>query len=433
MGHKIETFKIHQNNQGFLLGVFKMSELRRFIKFTRRIVIDYDEETNFPVYNEDVQRKISPTKVDGIADFLIYDNDSFFPTNIVVSVPIIAVEDIIEQSEKQTDIILKDFVTTETLREGGHTYLTIIDGQHRLAGIEKAINRVQDEISGLEYMIRTSSGSTEKYESELKKQNALLKRLEDFEIIVSFFIDPTLDYQAMVFSTINRTQTKVPEDLVYSLFGLSKSDSPQKTALEIILALNASEKSPLFNRVKISGAKYKVKSVPPLSQAMAVKSILFQISPNIKKAEIEKNKTRTELKKINHSDFLPFRKYYITGEDAKIAKIINVFFKAVNGALKDRAGNSYWSFESNFNILHTTIGFKALFDILIEILKRTNNEESRSDYAYYESILVKASSIDFYDNSEPKQFPLTSKSVNLLFNRIGEKIFDDFAPRREKN
>ncbi len=431
-GLRIETFRVNQNNQGFLLGIFRMSELRKFVKFTHRIVLDFDEETNIPQYNDEVQRKISPTKVDSIADFLIHDNDAFFPTNIVVAVPMIAIQEIEEIDEKRSAIILNDFVEKENKKDEGHTYLTIIDGQHRLAGIEKAIKRVKDEISNLEYAIRTHTSNTEKFEVELKAKGELLKRLEDFEIVVTFFIDPTLDYQAMVFSTINRTQTKVPEDLVYSLFGLSKSDSPQKTALEVVLALNASEKTPFFNRIKISGAKYKAKAIPPLSQAMFVKMILFQICPNLKQAEIAKTKSRADLKKIKHDEYLPFRNYYLNGEDSKIAQIINTYFKAVRDAFVDNAGNSYWSLDSAFNVLHTTIGFHALYGILIELLRRAKNEEEKLSYDYFKTNLIKAANIDFVDNQEPKQFPLTSKSINVLYNKMGELIFTNFEGRKIK-
>jgi len=409
------------------MGTFKMSFLRQFVKFTHRIVIDFDDN-NIPEYNREVQRKISGSKVDGIADFLIHDTDAFFPTNIVVSLPSLAIEESVEVDEFHTDIYLNDFVIRENQKEEGYIYITIIDGQHRIAGIEKAIKRTSDTIKNLGVSIRTAEDSS-KYEIQLNQEKALLQRLQDFEIIVTFFIDPTLEYQAMIFSTINRTQTKVSEDLVYSLFGLSKNDSPQKSSLEIVLALNASEKSSLFNRMKLAGARYLKDSIPPFSQSAMVKSILFLISPNLKQAEIEKNKTREYVRDKHFEAFLPFRKYYGNNQDDKIIKILNLYFKAVGEVFKSANGVSYWSQDGPSNILQTTVGYRALLMLLTDILKKCKEEE-RFDIAFYKEKLLPAATIDFEDNNEPKRFPLTSKSVNVLYNAIGSKIFgESFVPK----
>ena len=420
----IKTFKVKQNNQGFLLGIFKMSELRRFVKFTQRIVLDYDEVTNKPIYNDEVQRKVSPSKIDSIADFLIHDSDAFFPTNIVVAIPTIAIDEIQEEGNIQT-VILKDFVAIENNKADGDTYLTIIDGQHRVAGIEKAISRIKDENRNLELSLR-SSKSNEQFILKLKRNNELLKKLDDFEIIVTFFIDPTPEYQAMIFSTINRTQTKVSEDLVFSLFGLSKNDSPQKTALEVVLALNASDKSALFDRIKLTGAKYKYS--PPLSQSTAVKSILYQISPNLKKAEIEKTKPRSYV--LSDTMGLVFRKYYGNNEDANIVRIINLYFKAVREVFLVDDNRSLWDLDAEFNILHTTVAYQALFLILVDLV-RLADETNRFQYNYYLRALMAISDIDVIDDNYPKKYPLTSKSINVLYNDMASLILGEkFHPRK---
>ena len=429
MSYKIETRKVIQNNQGFLLGIFKMENLRKFVKYTERIVIEY--ENNKPKYNEEVQRKLSPGKVDGIADFLIYDSDAFFPTNIVLSIPTAAIEQL-DESGETTNVYIKDEVLIENRKDNGLIFITIIDGQHRIAGIEKAIKRISDKIRNLENSIRTSI-DTEKHENELRENHLLLRRLLDFEIIATFFIDSRLEYQAMIFSTINRTQTKVSENLVYSLFGLSTADSPQKTSLEIVLALNASETSPFFNRMKLVGASYIRNSIPPLSQATMVKSILYLITPNLKQAEIEKNKTREQLKIIKFpNSFLPFRKFYAYDQDEKIIQIINNYFKAVRDTFVDTDSFSYWNLSNSFNLLQTTVGYRALLMILEEILLK-NNEEDWFDYDFYIIKLKPAKDIDFKDEQDPKRFPLTSKSVNLLYNAIGSKVFgQSFVPKEIK-
>lgn len=194
--------------------------------------------------------------------------------------------------------------------------------------------------------------------------------------MVSFFIDPTLEYQAMVFATINKTQTKVPESLVYSLFGLTTNDSPQKSSLEIVLALNGIEKSPFYNRIRLVGEGYKRLQSPPLSQATMVKSILNNISNNAREAENDRHKKRIEL--FNNPLGLPFRPYYAEDNDKKILKIMYSFFTAVRNTFKDEGGISYWDLESDskrHNILHTTVGYEALMKLLKDILEELSEDE----------------------------------------------------------
>ncbi|MEE6130532.1 DGQHR domain-containing protein, partial [Chryseobacterium arthrosphaerae] len=150
-----------------------------------------------------------------------------------------------------------------------------------------------------------------------------LNDLLNIQLVVTFFIDKTLEYQAMIFSTINRTQKRVSQSLVYSLFGLDTDDTPQKTALEIVLRLNGHPKSPFYKRIKLYGASYNKNDTPPLSQATMVKSIVSLISENLRESENDRYKKRKELLKrsTNSIKFLPFRNYYATDRDSMISDI----------------------------------------------------------------------------------------------------------------
>ena len=100
----------------------------------------------------------------------------------------------------------------------------IIDGQHRVFGLQKYA-----EEKGL-------------FKDDLK-----------FELIVTIFIDIDEEYQANIFSTINKAQTKVNKSLVYDLYSLSKSRSPQRTVHNIIKLLNEKEGSPFYHLIKRLG------------------------------------------------------------------------------------------------------------------------------------------------------------------------------------
>lgn len=419
MENVIKAKKVVQNNQEFLLGVFKINQVQNFTKYTERLIVGFKEIDDIeidgsqtlivPEYNPQIQRKTNNAKVDRIADFLITDPTAMFPTNIVIAIPQQVIDQKIEDKEGNTTIVLNSIVKEELQKDNGDVFLTVIDGQHRIKGIERAIERVREAISN---PIEAN---------EIKKNKAILQRLLNLELIVTFFIDPILEYQAMIFSTINKTQTKVPENLVFSLFGLTKDDTPQKTSLEVVLALNGLEKSPFYNRIKLVGGNYKRGENIPLSQATMVKSILFNICKNQREAEIERTKDRKSLS--SNPNNLVFRSYYADNNDKMIVRIMYSYFSAVKETLLTPESKSYWDFEStpNTNVLQTNVGYQALMKLLVDILQIAPEEE-KDRKVYYISFLEKAKNIDFADEGEDKRYPFTSKSVNLLYSDLKSKI-----------
>ena len=375
----LKTKKVRQNNQEFLLGVFAIKDILKFTRYTEYTILGFDEENdNRPITKKEVQRKLSPSKVSQIADFLINDPQAIFPTNLVVAIPNHVIEDQIgDDEDEEIEIILNQKVFIEInkidINSHGDIYLSVIDGQHRIKGIEEAIKKLKDEIRLTENMVRNAI-NPKQYEEKLVKVRDKLNLLENIELPVTFFIDPVLEYQAMIFSTINRTQTKVPQDLVYSLFGLTSKDSPQKTALSIVNTLNGRADSPFYKRIRLAGSSSKVgqdfykDGNPVLSQATMVKSILYLICKNGREAENERHESRKHFMKNPNKD-LPFRKYYGDDNDEKIIKILYSFFKAVQETFINKENNSFWDFpikrlRKPTNILQTTIGYQALLMIL---------------------------------------------------------------------
>src|ERR1700733_9466779 len=89
---------------------------------------------------------------------------------------------------------------------------------------------------------------------------------DDFVIPVVIMIDATEEQKALIFATINGKQTKVPASLIYDLFGITKTRSPQKTSHEIARASNSSPTSPWYGRLKMLGKKTSPNSSESLSQ-----------------------------------------------------------------------------------------------------------------------------------------------------------------------
>ncbi len=377
----IKGMPVVQNKQDFVVSVFTIKQIFKFTKFTNRLIVGYDED-ELPIYNEQIQRFVEKSRVNKISDFLINDPDATFPTNLVLHIPKEIIDKQIDDMNS-VEIHINEKVFTEIAKKQGNVYITIIDGQHRIKGIELAIETLENRIHKLLKFLRTTE--SDEMQTKLKYYQTRLTDLNNIQLIVTFFIDKTLEYQAIIFSTINRTQKKVSADLVSSLFGLTTGDTPQKTALQIVLSLNGHEKSPFYKRIKLYGGTYSKENSPPLSQASMVSSILRLISENLRESENDRYKERIELfnRVSGSSRFLPFRNYYAGNKDSEISDIFYYYFNAIKEVFVDSNGHSYWSIdgEKPTNIFHTTVGYDSLLKILVEILE--NDKKRENSFSFY--------------------------------------------------
>lgn len=147
----ITGIPVVQNGQEFIIGKIKICDLIRVTKYTERVIVGYDEDEK-PIYNNQVQRKVEQSRVNKIADFLINDKEATFPTNIVLGIPMNAIEEQTLHRGELIEITLTDdvFEQVASLKNNADIYITIIDGQHRVKGIEVAIERLNTEINVLE-------------------------------------------------------------------------------------------------------------------------------------------------------------------------------------------------------------------------------------------------------------------------------------------
>lgn len=431
--HEIHTFPVSQNKQEFLIGIFRIKDIFKFTKYTTRLIVGFDDD-ELPIYNSQIQRKIENSRVKKIADFLINDPDATFPTNIVLHLPRI----IVEEQKKEKNVIsikLDKKVFDEIDKKDGDIYISIIDGQHRIKGIEEAINRLESHCESLTKTLRTTNNS--ELEEKLSYYSGRLTDLKNIELVVSFFIDKTLEFQAMVFSTINRTQKRVSQSLVYSLFGLDTGDTPHKTALEVVLRLNGHEKSPFYKRIKLYGGNYSRNSSPPLSQATIVRTIVNLISENLRESENDRYKKRKNLllRSEKSKKPLPFRNYYATNNDEKISDTLFYYFNSVRKVFKTSSDKSYWDFNDDdltvSNIFHTTVGFNSLMDILVDIL----NKEKKNDADIikdFDKFLIKAEHLKINDinrysfNNRGKKFLYLDMSLKIWppSNQEDERVLE---------
>lgn len=435
--HTIHCLPVEQNRQAFFVGVFTIKELLTFTKYTNRI-IEYFDDDGLPKYNESIQRQIEKSRTKLIADFLIEDPEATFPTNIVLHIP----QSVIEEQElvdlngvNWVRILLSERVVEGVEREKkeegkGDIYITVIDGQHRIKGIEIAIGDLESRISALVKTRMRGGRLNPELEKEIVRFKSRLDDLKNIQLVVTFFVDKPLEYQAMLFSTINRTQKKVTESLVYELFGLTAEDSPQKSSLQIVHALNGIKISPFCMRIKLYGWNYDKSLSPPLSEATMVKSIINLICENKREEEVARFKSRTYFLDSKITDIrLPFRKYYGKNEDFKISKILMSYYSAVRETFKNADGDYLWDFKESqktmSNVLQTTVGFQSFLLLLVEICSKTKKEEELLDKEYYFNLLKSAIGLKFYDLN---RYPLTSKSKNILYFELSLSIYPSNNP-----
>jgi DNA sulfur modification protein DndB len=120
----------------------------------------------------------------------------------------------------------------------------VIDGQHRLAGLERAMN--DDAAVG------------------------------EREILVSLTINLTTQEAAQIFLNINTEQKPVPKSLIYDLFGATDTDPNHliNRAHDIASELNDNPQSPYYSLIKFPGS-----SKGSLDLSTVVSSLKGHLSP----------------------------------------------------------------------------------------------------------------------------------------------------------
>lgn len=295
---KLDIISFDQPAGRFMLSVMKASDIIRISKADPR---RFDPEAMKTVGG--VQRVVSDERVIEIADYA-KTVDATFPTPILLAL----------RSECFTDlgeghIDLHDDCTAD-----------IVDGQHRVRGLAQ---------SGRE---------------------------ADFVLPVVFILDATEEQKALIFATINGKQTKVPASLIYDLFGVTETRSPQKTAHEIARALNSMAESPWHKRLKMLGTKTPG-GIESLSQGTFVKHLLPLISAN---PVDDMDRIRRGQAPQRHPNCI-FNGYFVDHKDATILKVLLNYFNAARHTWPRE-----W-IDPVGSILTKSVGFTALMMALPQI------------------------------------------------------------------
>ncbi len=296
----VDVIPFEQPAGSFLLAILPASELIRISKADPR---RFDEASMDTAGG--IQRDPSWKRINEIAAYAS-TVDAAFPTPILLALD-------------ERDYRLR----TNNIEITGDHVADIVDGQHRIEGL-----KVSDA-------------------------------QQDFIIPVVFILSPTEEQKALIFATINGKQTKVPASLIYDLFGVTKTRSPQKTAHEIARALNSTPDSPWFKRLKMLGRKTPG-SQESLSQGTFVKFLLPCISkrPDLVRDTLKRN----EEAEIEND--CVFSEYFIKDKDSTILKILLNVFKAAQKTWPEE-----WEDPEGY-ILTKTNGFTGIMKALPEMVSK---------------------------------------------------------------
>lgn len=266
-----------------------------------------------------IQRPLSEKRKNELQQY-VRTVDASFPTCVILAIDSEALDEhdcpLLQNGQQVVNVRYDEKRKIMAVRNSDGV-AQIIDGQHRIAGLEG-------------------------YGGE-------------FDVNVAIFIDMDMEDKGNVFATVNLQQTKVSKSLAYDLYEYARSRSPQKTAHNIAKLFNREDGSPFQQRIKILGTAVGG-THEFLTQAAFVERLLPMISsdPMDDRDRLKRGK-KLERASDSVAKNLVFRNLFVDEQDAKIARILWNYFKAV----AERWPNA-WASNDPGNVLPRTSGFAAL-------------------------------------------------------------------------
>jgi DGQHR domain-containing protein len=266
-----------------------------------------------------IQRPLEERRVRSLSEYVNY-KDASFPTSIIL-----AINEEFSAFDESTNVMTVSNVRTgETKPSIAIGQLArVLDGQHRIAGLRA-------------------------FEGDV------------FDLPVTIFVGADISDQAHIFATVNLEQTKVHKSLVYDLFSLARTRSPQKTCHNIAVALDRDKRSAFYQRIKRLGFATEGRIFEPITQATFVEALMPYISSAPKK-DRDTLLRGEKLQKVYGDELfkMPFRNLFINNQDILITEIVANYFDAVR-----KKWSTAWNETGRGIMLNRTNGFRALMRFL---------------------------------------------------------------------
>lgn len=294
------------------------------------------------------QREDNESRLKEISKFITEEKYAFFPNSIIVTCDLI--NDFIDNDEDTSihdidnEYLFDNLSYLENKSDSYHLYIPyesksilIIDGQHRVKGLEKC----SDDI------------------------------LENYELLLTFLVGFDRSVIAKQFYTINYTQKSVNKSLLYHLSAEFSDELDEITYLhEVIRVLNNVKTSPFLSRIKMLGVapkkEYdkKERKYFTISQAFLIDYLLKTINS-----------------KANNSIYAPIFLYYYKKKELQIEviKIISKYFNAIKSI-----SNSDWN--DTDSVLCKTVGVGAFIRVLHFIYVKLFYDKYNGDPVQFKNI-----------------------------------------------
>lgn len=230
---RIPYITVRQRSETFFLTRFKAGDLLNHVNFHYREPYGDITGTDSFISNEKyieeirqkgirmesneegIQRRLQIDRMNSIKAFIEENSQNFLPNTVILSADISAIDD---SEEKYSRYEESD---TGHMEFPDDFHFSIIDGQHRLAGLTIVQPRLVDE----------------------------------FEIPAVILFNVSIPVAAKLFADINGKQKSVNKSLIYDLY--SQIDSEEMSEIQLLHAvceaLYKSEESPLFRQIKMLG------------------------------------------------------------------------------------------------------------------------------------------------------------------------------------
>ncbi len=333
---RIKVLEINQPIGTFYVGIMSAKDLVDISHFDYRALArinGFDGKDTFAEYMG-IQRPLNSMRVNEIKDY-VKTIDASFPNAIILA---LKSDDADFEKEGIMKIKRKQNVAT------------IIDGQHRLAGF---VNNPVD----------------------------------NFQLIVTIFLDLELEEQAYLFATINLKHVKINPSLAKDLVEFSTIEIPEKLAHNIAKKFNLDKNSPWHRQIKMLGRKDEL-SKGLITQHTFTKEIIGLIYNEKHHYDIRdilkrKSNKRNHLKKFDNI----FEKYplwclYRRGNDATIYEALFNYFSAVKDTFPKEWNNPKY-------ILTKTTGYSAIMQGLAKIIPIGLKKKDIS-YKFFKEYIIKS-------------------------------------------
>lgn len=205
-------------------------------KYVNRMKSKYD--INFSSEDSGLQRRTDIKRIEEISSYTREATGLVFPTPIVLSLNVFnSTEESLSKQELEDNYFTENFGTID-YKDFDSMEFTIIDGQHRLAGLVDAFNRSKIDI----------------------------------DMPVTIVLGASLSEATEIFIQINGNQRKVDRSMIYDLYGnIDKKEYEDiKKFVHVASILNERQNSPFFNMVKRLGS-----GTGTISQAFLLDNIIY--------------------------------------------------------------------------------------------------------------------------------------------------------------